>query len=86
MTHAIDYYQMARREALTYYDPLEESASYHMFQLWSEYHARKLGYRLLREFHEGVGNLSDKQQQINILQKRSGLSIRTTIIGIIILV
>lgn len=67
LTHAIDYYQMARREALTYYDPLEESASYHMFQLWSEYHARKLGYRLLREFHEGVGNLGDKQQQIKYI-------------------
>ena len=67
LTHAIDYYQMARRDALTYYDPLEESASYHMFQLWSEYHARKFGYRLLREFHEGVGNLGDKQQQIKYI-------------------
>lgn len=63
LTHAIDYYQMARREALTCYTLLEESPFYHAFQLWSEYHARKLGYNFLREFHRCLGNLGDDQQQ-----------------------
>lgn len=67
LTHAIDYYQMARKEKLLTYDPLEEIASYHMFQLWSEYHARKLGYRFLREFHGVIGNLGDEEQQIKFI-------------------
>ena len=67
LTHAIDYYQMARREELLYYDPLEEMSLYRMFQLWSEYHARKLGYRSLREFHRKLGNLGDDQQQIKYI-------------------
>ena len=67
LTHAIDYYQMARREALPCYEPLEEMSLYRMFQLWSEYHARKLGYRFLREFHCKLGNLGDKQQQLKYI-------------------
>lgn len=68
LTHAIDYYQMARKESLTYYDPLEEIASHQMFQLWSEYHARKLGYMLLRKVHDEFGNLDSEQQQIEYIK------------------
>lgn len=50
LTHAIDFYQMARKEHLSYYDPLEEINQHFMFQLWSEYHARKFGYGFLRYF------------------------------------
>lgn len=67
LTHAIDYYEMARWEKLLYYDPLEEMSLYRMFQLWSEYHARKLGYRFLREFHRKLENLGDEQQQIKYI-------------------
>lgn len=52
LTHAIDYYQMARKESLEKYDLLEETSSYLPFQLWSEYHARKLGYGFLRRILE----------------------------------
>lgn len=63
LTHAIDYYQMARKESLESYDPLEETTSYSMFQLWSEYHARKLGYRFLREML-GVDKDSTIQNEV----------------------
>lgn len=49
-THAIDFYQMARLKSLENYDSLEQLYDYRVFQLWSEYHARKLGYGFLRKF------------------------------------
>ena len=49
LTHAIDFYMMARKENLKTYDTLQERSIYLMFQLWSEYHARKLGYNFLRK-------------------------------------
>lgn len=64
LTHAIDYYQMARKESLESYAPLEEIALYDMFQLWSEYHARKLGYRFLREFLDADKDSSIQEQII----------------------
>lgn len=48
LTHAIDYHQMAVKENLDFYDPLREISEYLMFQMWSEYHARKIGYMFLR--------------------------------------
>ena len=65
LTHAIDYYQMARRESLAYYDSLEDSSLFGMFQMWSEYHARKLGYSFLREYHSRTEGVIDEKQQIN---------------------
>ena len=50
LTHAIDFYQMARREKLKSYYPLENTGAYFVFQSWSEYHARRLGYRFLRNY------------------------------------
>lgn len=55
LTHAIDYYQMARMEGLTTYAPLEKAEQYLMFQLWTEYHARKRGYSFLRQFLSDTG-------------------------------
>lgn len=49
LTHSIDYHQMAIKEKLTSYDPLMETSKYLVFQMWSEYHARKLGYTFLRK-------------------------------------
>ena len=69
LTHAIDYYQMARKEGLTHYDPLEEISLYHMFQLWSEYHARKLGYRFLREYINKSEDSVNEQQLIEDIVK-----------------
>ena len=48
LTHAIDYHRMALKENLNIYDSLNETSEYCMFQLWSEYHAKKLGCRFLR--------------------------------------
>ena len=57
-THAIDYFQMARLEGLTAYDPLEKAEQYLMFQMWTEYHARKRGYSFLRRFLSACGAVS----------------------------
>ena len=70
LTHAIDFYQMARKESLIYYDPLEDTSLYQMFQLWSEYHARKLGYGFLREVHKVLGHLDDEEQQIRFITEK----------------
>lgn len=56
-THAIDFFQMARLEGLTTYGPLERANQYLMFQLWTEYHARKRGYRFLRQLHSNAGRI-----------------------------
>lgn len=48
LTHAIDYSMMALMEELTAYDPLLRRENYLIFQLWSEYHAKRLGYNFLR--------------------------------------
>lgn len=49
LTHAIDFYQMAVMEQLDNYDILLKTDTYLMFHLWSEYHARKIGYGFLRK-------------------------------------
>ena len=69
LTHAIDYYQIARKDGLYYYDPLEDTALYHMFQLWSEFHARKLGYHFLRKVISKSNDSEDEQQQIEYILK-----------------
>lgn len=56
LTHAIDYYQMARLEELSSYLSLEDS-SHLMFRMWSEYHAKKCGYRFLRKYFELSGSM-----------------------------
>ena len=69
LTHAIDFYQMARRESLTFYDPLEDmSISSMVFRLWSEYHARKLGYKLFREYHNIMEEADDNQQIRHVVE------------------
>lgn len=47
LTHAIDYYQMARLENLANYDIIDTDKKYNVFRLWSEYHARKKAYKFL---------------------------------------
>lgn len=69
LTHAIDFYQMARKENLQSYDPLLEYSLYSMFQFWTEYHARKLGYGFLRKFLGVDKNLSiSTQQRVEYIQ------------------
>ena len=68
-THAVDFYTMAQKDELTSYTPLEEPGQYLMFQQWTEYHARKCGYRFLREFFNSIGlNLKRDEQISHILQ------------------
>lgn len=69
LTHAIDYYQMARKECLSSYDPLEETDQYLMFQLWSEYHARKFGYGFLRKVLGADDDARSKQEHAEYITK-----------------
>ncbi len=64
LTHAIDYYRMARIEGLREYVPLENPELYCLFQLWTEYHARNHGYRFLRNFLDGLGRIGSRESQI----------------------
>lgn len=67
LTHAIDFYQMAVKENLNCYDPLLDTGEYYMFHLWSEYHARKLGYAFLRNLL-GVDTDYDEISRIEHIQ------------------
>lgn len=63
LTHAIDYYQMSIMENMDIYDALLRTEHYLMFQLWSEFHARKTGYSFLRNFlSKDIGN---EDEQVN---------------------
>ncbi len=69
-THAIDFNMMAKKERLNTYDPLMRREGYHMFQLWSEYHARRLGYNFLRyELGIDSGTYTDEERIDNILNR-----------------
>jgi hypothetical protein len=52
LTHAIDFYQIARKGNHKNYDSFQEADENRMFQLWTEYHAKKLGYSFLRSVLE----------------------------------
>ncbi len=45
LTHAVDYYDFKHIDDKNY---SENDLMYNMFQLWSEFHARKLGYKFIR--------------------------------------
>lgn len=64
LTHAIDYYQMAIKEELHTYDPLLRTDQYLMFQLWTEYHARRLGYGFLRNQLNVDADANSKNERI----------------------
>lgn len=64
LTHALDYNKMAKRDGLVSYEPLEKTGKYYMFQLWSEYHARKRGYMFLRKYFELAGQMPDEEEQV----------------------
>ena len=70
LTHAIDFYQMARKEKLKSYKPLEASNDYYMFQQWTEYNARKKGYFFLRKYFETIGQMPSSTEQINHIQNK----------------
>ena len=62
LTHAIDFHSIALKENMNIYDPLLR-AEFSMFQLWSEYHARRLGYNFLRT--KMITNNISQEEQIN---------------------
>lgn len=68
-THAIDFYQMAKREALDSYDPLEETDKYYLFQMWTEYHARKKGYGFLRAFFNVDSDSDSRGERLQHIQE-----------------
>lgn len=45
LTHAVDYYDFKHIDDKNY---SEDDLMFNMFQLWSEFHARKLGYKFIR--------------------------------------
>lgn len=63
-THAIDFYQMARMEGLDSYVPLEETDHYLLFHQWTEYHARRCGYIILRRYFESIKEMPDRDDQL----------------------
>ncbi len=69
LTHAIDYYQMAILKQIDNYDDLENLPEFTFFQLWSEYHARKLGYSFLRNLL-GVDNNNLQKERIDCILER----------------
>lgn len=69
LTHAIDYYQMARLLKLKDYSSLEYTKHNQMFQMWSEYHARKKGYGFLRKFLADCNCLPGSTEQIEYILK-----------------
>ena len=69
LTHAADFYQMARLEGLDNYDPLQEISRYELFQYWTEYHARKLGYSFLRKFLAVDADDNDKDAAVDYISK-----------------
>ena len=69
ITHAVDYYQMTKQTGIDTYDSLEYLPVFTLFQLWSEYHARKKGYRFLLDFHHSEGNDRPDEQEIQYISK-----------------
>lgn len=67
LTHAIDYNQFAKREGLNSLDIIEGTSNFYMFQLWSEYHARKRGYYFLRLFFENHNRLDTREIQVEYI-------------------
>lgn len=61
ITHAIDYYQMAKINDLKDYSSLERG---YIFPSWSEYHAKKIGYSFLRTICDHMNIFSEKEKQI----------------------
>lgn len=68
LTHAIDFYQMALKEKFDYYDSLLETDKYFMFHLWSEYHARKIGYCFLCKQLNIDADVSNEKDRIEYIQ------------------
>ncbi|MBK5252930.1 MAG: hypothetical protein JJE03_00420 [Peptostreptococcaceae bacterium] len=64
LTHAIDYHLIALKDNLDIYDPLLELKDnrYLMFNLWSEYHARKFGYNFLNNIMCKNLNISEDEK------------------------
>lgn len=67
LTHAIDYYQMARMSNLDNYSLLEMASEFQMFHQWTEYHARKKGYSFLRQYFSDTGALPVRDKQIDYI-------------------
>lgn len=63
LTHAIDFYNMARVDGVSY-DIIEMSKNYLLFRLWTEYHAKKYGYLFLRNYFMLNGQLPEREEQI----------------------
>lgn len=69
LTHAVDYYEMARKTEVETYDSLQDLPDFTLFQLWSEYHARKKGYKFLLDFHRSEGNVRSDEEEIQYILK-----------------
>ena len=70
LTHAVDFSVMASKENLNTYDPLIKREKYLMFQLWTEYHARRVGYSFLRYELKVDTDNNSKEERINHIMKK----------------
>lgn len=70
LTHIHDYTEMSIKEKMSSYLPLEKIQDYIMFQMWTEYHARKKGYLFLRYIFWQEGKLpGEDEQKVYIREK-----------------
>lgn len=69
LTHAIDYFVMAQKECLDNYDFLLNENDYYLFQLWSEYHAKRIGYDFLVNYFNENNEGSRQNWVQHILNK-----------------
>ena len=75
LTHAVDYYEMARKTEVETYDSLQDLPHFTLFQLWSEYHARKKGYNFFWIFTVLRETSNRMRRKYNTFQKQSGHTI-----------
>ena len=59
---------MARRENLANYDIIDTDKKYNVFRLWSEYHARKTGYKF-RMAIISRKNSSSPEEQLKFIRE-----------------
>lgn len=78
-THAMDYYQYAKRINITSANEILLSEPHEVFQLWSEFHARCVGMKKVNG--EGIPK-QNRQQVIGLLNEHWKYLIKSTPTGI----
>lgn len=64
MTHANDMYEFCIQNGLDSYERMLENEYYNAFIMWSEYHARKNGFMLVRACSYSFNNQEEEREHI----------------------